>query len=244
MKMQDLTDKVAVVTGASSGIGEATARLLIAEGANVVLVGRREERITLLAQELGDKAIPIVADVTDATQVKALFTRVREMFGGLDLLFNNAGLGIHGAFADSRPQDWRLMIDTNVFGLFSCTLAAIPLLQDRPGAMIASVSSTGGRYGVEGWSVYCATKFAIVGFHEALRKELGVQRIRVTVIEPGAVWTEFGHNVPEQELHDRRQSLDALTPDDVAQALVYAFAQPPHVLVQDILVRPVKQIAP
>jgi NADP-dependent 3-hydroxy acid dehydrogenase YdfG len=244
MKMQDLTGKVAVVTGASSGIGEAAARLLVAEGVHAVLVARRRDRIEALAKELGDRAIPMTSDVTDTSQVDALFSYVRETFGGLDLLFNNAGLGVFGAFADSKLEDWRKMIDANVLGMLNCTRAAIPLMKGRPGAMIASVSSTGGRYGVEGWSVYCATKFAVVGFHETLRKELGADGIRVTVIEPGAAWTEFGHNVPKQTLQERRQSLDALTPDDVAQSLVYAFAQHPRVLVQEILVRPVKQVAP
>jgi len=173
-----------------------------------------------------------------------LFTRVHEAFGGLDLLFNNAGVGVFGAFAKSRPEDWRRMIDANLMGLLACTQAAIPLMRGRPGAMIASVSSTGGRYGVEGWSVYCATKYAVVGFHETLRKELGAEGIRVTLIEPGAVWTEFGENIAADLVRERRQSLDALMPDDVAQSLVYAFAQHPRVLVQEILVRPVKQVAP
>jgi NADP-dependent 3-hydroxy acid dehydrogenase YdfG len=242
--MQDLSGKVAVITGASSGIGEAAARLLAAEGVHVVLVARRQDRIDALARELGDRATPIAADVSDAKQVEAVFSQVREKFGGLDLLFNNAGLGVFGAFADSKPEDWHRMINANLLGLLTCTQAALPLLRGRPGAMIASVSSTGGRYGVEGWSVYCATKYAVVGFQETLRKELGADGIRVTVIEPGAVWTEFGHNVSEQALRERRQSLDALTPDDVAQSLVYAFAQHPRVLVQEILVRPVKQLAP
>jgi NADP-dependent 3-hydroxy acid dehydrogenase YdfG len=244
MKMQDLTGKVAVVTGASSGIGEAAARLLVAEGVSVVLVARRQERIAALVEELGDRASLFEADVTDAAQVDALFAHVKAQFGGLDLLFNNAGLGVFGAFMESDPADWRTMIDTNVVGMLACTQAAVPLMKGRPSAMIASISSTGGRYGVEGWSVYCATKWAVVGFHETLRKELGGDGIRVTVIEPGAVWTEFGHNVPEEALRDRRQRLDALTPGDVAQSLVYAFAQHPRVLVQEILVRPVKQVAP
>lgn len=244
MKMQDLTGKVAVVTGASSGIGEATARRLVAEGVCVILVARRYDRVVALAEELGGNAIAIAADVTDAVQVAALFSHVLERFGGLDLLFNNAGLGVFASFTDSKPDDWRLMIETNLLGVLTCTRAAIPLMHDRPGAMIASVSSTGGRYGVEGWSVYCATKYAVVGFHETLRKELGAVGIRVTLIEPGAVWTEFGHNVPEEALHERRQNLDALTSDDVAQSLIYAFAQHPRVLVQEILVRPVKQVAP
>jgi NADP-dependent 3-hydroxy acid dehydrogenase YdfG len=244
MKMEDLSGKVAVVTGASSGIGEAAARLLAAEGVHVILSARRKDRIEALEQELGGKATAIVADVADVDQVQALFDEVRARFGGLDLLFNNAGLGVFGLFTGSSPGDWRRMIDANIYGMLNCTRAAIPLMKGRPGAMISSVSSTGGRYGVEGWSVYCATKFAVVGFHDALRKELGLEGIRVSVIEPGAVWTEFGHNVPEEALRERRASLDALAADDVAQALVYAFAQHPRVLVEEILVRPVRQVAP
>lgn len=244
MKMEDLSGKVAVITGASSGIGEATARLLVAEGMHVVLAARRRERIDALAHELGDKAIAVQLDVTDSGQVQDLFAKVGDTFGGLDLLLNNAGLGYSGAFVDSAPDEWRRMIDTNILGLLECTQAAIPLMKGRPGAMIASISSTGGRYGVEGWSVYCATKYAVVGFHETLRKELGADGIRVTVIEPGAVWTEFGHNVPEEALRKRREALDALHANDVAQAITYSFAQPPRVLVQEILVRPVKQTAP
>ena len=243
MKMQDLTGKVAVITGASSGIGEATARLLVAEGVRVVLVARRRERIDALAAELGDAALALVADVADATAVAALFATVERRFGGLDLLFNNAGLGVNARFDASDPADWKRMIDVNLYGVLHCTHAAIPLMRGRAGAMISSVSSVGGRYGTESWSVYSATKFAVVGFHDALRKELGGEGIRVSVIEPGAVWTEFGQNV-SAAMRERRESLDALTSEDVAQALVYAFAQPPRVLVEEILIRPVKQVAP
>lgn len=242
--MQELAGKVALVTGASSGIGEAAARLLASEGVHVVLAARRVEAISQLASEIGNGAVAVRCDVTDHEQVAALFTEVEIRFGRLDLLFNNAGLGVFDPFVDSNPSDWRAMVETNILGLFACTQAAIPLMRSRSGAMIASVSSTGGRYGVEGWSAYCATKYAVVGFHEALRKELGADGVRVTVIEPGAVWTEFGHNVAPEDLRSRRASLDALEPIDIAQALVYAFAQPPRVLVQEILVRPVKQILP
>lgn len=244
MKMENLDGKVAVITGASSGIGEAAARLLVSEGVRVVLVARRSERIAALAHELGDNALALVADVGDPQQVGAVFGEVRHRFGGLDLLFNNAGAGYNSPFETSKPEEWKIMIDANLYGVLHCTQAAIPLLRGRPGAMISSVSSVGGRYGVATWSVYSATKFAVVGFHDALRKELGPEGIRVSVIEPGAVWTEFGHNVSEQALNERRTSLDALTAQDVAQALVYAFAQPPRVLVEEILIRPVKQIVP
>ncbi|MDY7545469.1 SDR family oxidoreductase [Glaciimonas sp. CA11.2] len=243
MKMQDLTGKVAVVTGASSGIGEATARLLVQEGVHVVLVARRRQRLEALAAELGEAASIMEADVADSVQVGALFKYVGERFGGLDLLFNNAGLGIHAKFESSQPDDWKKMIDANLYGVLNCTQAAIPHLRGREGAMICSVSSVGGRYGVENWSVYSATKYAVVGFHDALRKELGPERIRVTVIEPGAVWTEFGENV-STALNQRREQLNALTSENIAQALVYAFAQPGNVLVEEILIRPVLQVAP
>lgn len=243
MKMQDLTDKVAVVTGASSGIGEAAARLLAAEGVHVVLIARRAERIAALADALGGKAAALTADLADPARVDAVFADVRARYGGVDLLFNNAGLGVHGPFAESDPVDWKRMIDINLYGVLYCTRAAIPLMRGRPGAMIASVSSVGGRYGVEAWSVYSATKFAVIGFHDALRKELGPEGIRVSVIEPGATRTEFGQNVAKQ-MAARWDSLDAMHPEDIAQALVYAFAQPPRVLVEEILIRPVKQVGP
>jgi NADP-dependent 3-hydroxy acid dehydrogenase YdfG len=244
MQMQNLTGKVAVITGASSGIGEAASRLLVDEGVHVILAARRKERIDALAEELGQKATAIQSDVSNLEQVRNLFAQVKEQFGGLDLLFNNAGLAIFGLFADSDPEDWRTMIDVNLFGLLSCTQAAIPLMKGRTGAMISSVSSTAGRYGFVNWSIYSATKFAVVGFHDALRKELGADGIRVSVIEPGATWSELGHKAPDGLMREYRESIDAMKPNDVAQALVYSFAQPPNVLVEEILVRPVKQTTP
>lgn len=243
MKMQDLTGKVAVITGASSGIGEAAARLLVEEGAHVILVARRVERLNGLATELGDSASVMQVDVADAPAVATMFETVKARFGGIDLLFNNAGLGISAPFENSDPADWKAMIDANLYGVLNCTQAAIPLMRGRAGAMICSVSSVGGKYGAATWSVYSATKYAVVGFHDALRKELGDEGIRVTVLEPGAVWTEFGENVSDALL-ERRTQLDAMKSVDVAQALVFAFAQPANVLIQEILMRPVKQIAP
>lgn len=243
MKMQDLTGKIAVVTGASSGIGAATARLLVEEGAHVVLVARRVERLQELAVELADAVTVMQMDVADTAAVTATFAEIRSRFGGIDLLFNNAGLGISSPFESSDPAGWKAMIDANLYGVLNCTQAAIPLLRGRSGAMICSVSSVGGRYGAATWSVYSATKYAVVGFHDALRKELGDEGIRVSVLEPGAVWTEFGENVSDTLLA-RRTQLEAMQSEDVAQALVFAFAQPANVLIQEILMRPVKQIAP
>ncbi|TFD27766.1 SDR family oxidoreductase [Cryobacterium lyxosi] len=243
MKMQDLTAKIAVITGASSGIGAAAARLLVEEGAHVILVARRVERLQELAAELGDSATVMQVDVADAAAVTSMFATIKSRFGGVDLLFNNAGLGINSPFESSDPDDWKSMIDVNLYGVLNCTQAAIPLMRGRAGAMICSVSSVGGRYGAATWSVYSATKYAVVGFHDALRKELGEEGIRVSVLEPGAVWTEFGENVSDALL-TRRTQLEAMQSEDVAQALVFAFAQPANVLIQEILMRPVKQIAP
>ncbi|WP_199184851.1 SDR family oxidoreductase [Cryobacterium sp. M15] len=241
--MQDLTAKIAVITGASSGIGAAAARLLVEEGAHVILVARRVERLQELAAELGDSATVMQVDVADAAAVTSMFATIKTRFGGVDLLFNNAGLGINSPFESSDPDDWKSMIDVNLYGVLNCTQAAIPLMRGRAGAMICSVSSVGGRYGAATWSVYSATKYAVVGFHDALRKELGEEGIRVSVLEPGAVWTEFGENVSDALL-TRRTQLEAMQSEDVAQALVFAFAQPANVLIQEILMRPVKQIAP
>lgn len=243
MKMQDLTAKIAVITGASSGIGEAAARLLVEEGAHVILVARRVERLQELAAELGDSATVMQLDVADAAAVTTMFATLESRFGGVDLLFNNAGLGISSPFESSDPAGWKSMIDANLYGVLNCTQAAIPLMRGRAGAMICSVSSVGGRFGAATWSVYSATKYAVVGFHDALRKELGDEGIRVSVLEPGAVWTEFGENVSDALL-TRRTELEAMKSEDVAQALVFAFAQPANVLIQEILMRPVKQIAP
>ena len=242
MEMQNLNGKIAVITGASSGIGAATARLLAAEGVAVVLVARRKARLDALAAELGPRAIAVEADIADEQQVASLFALVRERFGGLDLLFNNAGVGINGTFAESRAQDWRTQIDANFYGVLNCTHAAIPLMQNRPGAMISTVSSVGGRNGAGGWAVYCATKFAVIGFHDSLRKELGEQGIRVSLIEPGATWTEWGGTTENDPAHRHRAQVDALQAADIAQALVYSFAQPPGVLVGEIVLRPIRQM--
>lgn len=244
MKLQDLTGKVALVTGASSGIGAAAARLLASEGVHVVLAARNREALDSLAGELGPTASAVVTDVGDAQQVGRLFMYIKQRWGGLDLLFNNAGVGYYGTFADSDPAQWRLTIDANLYGVLYCTQAAIPLLRGRPGAMISSVASVGGRHGIEGWSVYNATKFAVVGFHDALRKELGPEGIRVSLLEPGAVFTHWGYNIPAEEMRERRAGLEALQAADIAQALVFAFAQPHNVNVQELLVMPTRQIYP
>ncbi|MBW3731331.1 SDR family oxidoreductase [Aeromonas dhakensis] len=242
MELEDLRGKVAVITGASSGIGEAVARQLAAEGMTVVLAARRKARIDQLAAQLGKAAIALEVDVGNHEQVTSLFDFVAEHFGGLDLLVNNAGMGIAGRFEASTPDDWHTQIDANLYGVLNCTHRAIPLMKGRPGAMIATVSSVGGKTSAPNWALYCATKFAVSGFCDGLRQELASDGVRVSVIHPGAVHTEWGHNVPAQVMQERRNELQALLPADVARALVYSFAQPPSVLLNDIEIRPSLQL--
>lgn len=244
MEMNSLEDKVAVVTGASSGIGHAAARLLAAEGAYVVLVARSGDKLEGLAGEIGDRAIVQAADVSDRAAVARVFETVASRFGGLDLLFNNAGVGYNNPFEKSTQEEWKATIDANLYGVLHCTQLAIPLLRGRKGAMVSAVASVGGRYGLAGWAVYNATKFAVVGFHDALRKELGPEGIRVSLIEPGAVHTNWGYNVPKDKMKERRDKLEALESEDVARALVYAFAQPANMNVQEMLLMPTRQTAP
>lgn len=244
MKIRSLKDQVAVITGASSGIGAAAARALAAEGMVVVLAARSVDKLQALAAELGDRALVVATDVGDEAQVQRLFDAVKTRFGGLDLLFNNAGVGYNGLFEQGKTAEWKATIDANLWGVLYCTRAAIPLLRGRPGAMINTVSSVGGRRGIEGWAVYNATKFAVVGLHDALRKELGPEGIRVSLIEPGAVYTDWGYNVPAEQMKARRDSIEALHAEDIAQALLYAFAQPAHVNAQELLILPTRQVSP
>ncbi len=244
MQLESLEGKVAVVTGASSGIGEAAARELVAEGMNVILVARSAEKIETLADELGDLATAVPMDVGDEQAVEELFERVRREHGGLDLLFNNAGVGYNQNFEEGKTEEWKATIDANLYGVLFATRAAIPLLRGRPGAMVNTVSSVGGRYGVPGFAVYNATKFAVVGLHDALRKELGEEGIRFSLIEPGATYTNWGFNVPKDTMKENRDNVEALTSEDIARALAYSFAQPSNVNLQEALVMPTKQVSP
>lgn len=150
MQLQDLKGKTAVVTGASSGIGLAATRALHAEGVQVAMAARSSAKLEEVAEKLGAGCIAVPTDVGDERQVEHLFARVKERWGGLDLLFNNAGVGYAGKLETGNTEQWRATIDANLYGVLFCTRAAIPLLRGRPGAMISTVSSVGGRHGIEG----------------------------------------------------------------------------------------------
>ena len=212
MRLQDLKGKTAIVTGASSGIGQAAARLLVEEGVRVILTARRKERLDALASELGENAIVVPADLGDPAQIESLFAAARKHFdGSLDLLFNNAGLGYNGVFETSKPEEWEKTIDANLYGVLRCTQAAIPMLRGRAGAMISTVSSVGGLYGMAGWSVYNATKWAVLGFCDAIRKELGPEGIRVSPSSNPALCGPSGASTwMPSAMRERREKVDAL----------------------------------
>lgn len=241
--MRDIRGSVALVTGASSGIGEAAARALAGAGVHVLMTARSADKLGKLESEL-EGSVAVACDVGDPEQVTRLFETIRERFDGLDLLFNNAGVGYFSKFEDSQRDEWYEQVDANLYGVLYCTQEAIPLMRGREGAMISTVSSIAGRAGMEGWSVYAATKHAVVGFHDALRRELGPDGIRVSLIEPGAVHTNWGFNVPKEKMEQRREEMEALHAEDIAEVLVSAFRQPGNVNWQELLVMPTKQTYP
>jgi NADP-dependent 3-hydroxy acid dehydrogenase YdfG len=237
------------ITGASSGIGEATALALAREGAGVALGARRSDRIEELARRIegdGGRAAAIAVDVTDEEQAHAFVREAHSQLGGLDALVNNAGVMLLGPIEGTDTDQWRQMVDVNVLGLLYCTQAALPLMRDGGGGNVVNISSVAGRVGNPGSAVYNATKWAVVGFSEALRKEAAPSNVRVTCVEPGYVRTELqGHNEgPVLEAIERMQEEigDVLEADDLADAILYVLAAAPRVSVNELLIRPAGQI--
>lgn len=226
---------VAIVTGASSGIGEATARALSEVGFSVALAARREDRLQKLSSELGEHTIVIPTDISDAAACEALVARTIERFGRLDILVNNAAVGYHKTISEGEPEEWRMMFESNVLGtLYTTRVAARQMLEQGSGHVVF-VSSVGGRrVSNPRAAVYSATKHAITAICEGLRMDVSPRGVRVTAVEPGGVQTEFIQNYRELEY-------EPLQPRDVAAAILYAITQPAHVNVNEILVRPVGQ---
>jgi NADP-dependent 3-hydroxy acid dehydrogenase YdfG len=238
-----LAGKTAVVTGASSGIGEATARRLAREGCNVVLAARREDRLNALAAELGEGALAAPTDVTDPAACAALVARTVERFGSLGILVNNAGLGLYGSVAEGDPEDWRKMFDVNVLGVLYITRAAVRQMLRQGAVDVVFVSSLAGRRvpRADG-TVYAATKHAVNAVAEGLRMDVHEKGIRVINVEPGLVRTEFPESsYPSAEEYYAEKEYSPLEAEDVAAAVVYALDQPSRVSVNGILVRPTEQ---
>jgi NADP-dependent 3-hydroxy acid dehydrogenase YdfG len=238
-----LAGKTAIVTGASSGIGEATARLLASEGCNVVLAARREDRLNALAAELGEGALATPTDVTDPAACAALVARAVERFGSLEILINNAGLGLYGSVVEGDPEEWRKMFGVNVLGVLYTTRAAVRHMLARGSGDVVFVSSLAGRRvpAADG-TVYAATKHAITAVAEGLRMDVHDRGIRVINVEPGLVRTEFPENsYPDAEEYYAQKGFVPLEAEDVAAAVVYAVSQPARVSVNEVAVRPTEQ---
>jgi NADP-dependent 3-hydroxy acid dehydrogenase YdfG len=248
--MGRLDGTVALVTGASSGIGGATARALAAEGAAVAVAARRKDRLDELAASLDATVLAIEADITDREQAEAAVERTVAELGRLDTLVNNAGLMLLGPVVDAPIDEWERMIDLNVRALITTTHAALPHLlraaEDSPRGVadVVNISSTAGRVAREGTAAYNLTKFGIGAFSEALRQEVTQRHVRVSLVEPGATSTELGsHNRPEilEGLTARFATTERLHAEDIADAVSYIVTRDRRVAVNEILVRPTEQ---
>jgi NADP-dependent 3-hydroxy acid dehydrogenase YdfG len=247
-----LDGAVALVTGASSGIGEATARLLAQEGAAVAMAARRSDRLEALGGEIADgggTALPIEADVTEREQAEAAVARTVEELGRLDVLVNNAGVMLLGPILEAPVEEWERMVEVNLLGLMYATKAAMPhLLEAAEGergvADVVNISSVAGRIARRGSGVYNATKHGVGAFSESLRQEVTRRHVRVSLVEPGAVATELqGHNRPgvKEQIEKRFEDMEILQAADIANAIGYVVTRPRHVAVNEILVRPTEQ---
>jgi NADP-dependent 3-hydroxy acid dehydrogenase YdfG len=241
-----LEGRVAAVTGASSGIGEATARALSAAGAGVALGARRTDRLEAIAEGLDGPALVREVDVSDEEQARSFIQAAHDELGGLHILVNNAGVMLLGPVADADTEEWRRMIAVNLLGLLYCTHAALPLIAGSGGGDVVNLSSVAGRRADAGAAVYNMTKFGVHAFSEALRQEALHQGIRVTTVAPGFVETELqGHNrnplVRQATERAREQIGEVLKAEDIAEAIVHAVTRPPHVCVNEVLVRPTGQ---
>ncbi|XKH57803.1 SDR family oxidoreductase [Citricoccus nitrophenolicus] len=242
--MSSQSPRVAVITGASSGIGEATARALHATGYRVALLARRTDRIQAIANELGTGALAIPADVTDRDSLTAAAQQLHDEIGNTDVLINNAGVMLLGPFSPDQRDDYRQMIDINLLGAITTTEVFLDQLTASPGGDIVNISSVAGRTARAGNGVYAATKWGINGWSESLRQEL-LPDVRVTVIEPGVVATELPNHITHShtktaitDLYDKA----TVTPEDIAEVIAFTLSRPRHMAINEILLRPADQI--
>jgi NADP-dependent 3-hydroxy acid dehydrogenase YdfG len=242
----NIEGKIVVITGASSGLGEATARLLSAQGASVVLGARRADRIQSLADELtgrGGKALAITTDVTHYDQVQKLVDAAVQTYGRIDVVINNAGLMPHSPLERLKIDDWNRMIDVNIKGVLYGIAAALPYMKQQKAGHIINVSSVAGHKVRAGGAVYAATKHAVRALSEGLRQEVKPYNIRTTVISPGALATELPNSVTERDIAEnvRKVYEVAIPAESFARAVAFAMSQPEDVDVNEMLFRPTLQ---
>ena len=248
-----LDGTVALVTGASSGIGEATARALAAQGAKVAVAARRLERLQRLASEIGGEgqtALTIESDISDPEQAIGAVERTVSELGRLDLVVNNAGVMLLGPIEDAPTEEWERMTDLNLKGLINTTHAALPHLlaaaadSGRGCADVVNISSVAGRVARAGSGVYNLTKFGVGAFSESFRQEFASRKLRMTIVEPGAVDTELSDHIRDgvrEQVRQRFAEIQMLEASDIADAIAYAVTRPWHVSLNEILIRPTEQ---
>jgi NADP-dependent 3-hydroxy acid dehydrogenase YdfG len=242
MNNSNTTDRVAVITGASSGIGAATVRALSAAGYAVALLARRADRIDALALELGDRAVAIKTDVTDRASLEAAAARVEAELGSADVLINNAGVMLLGPFSSDQRDDYRQMIEINLLGAISTTEVFLGQLKDGQGDII-NISSVAGRTARPDNGVYAATKWGINGWSESLRLQLQPD-IRVALIEPGMVATDLPDHITHaatKQLMEARYSTATVTAEDIGEVIAFTLSRPRRLAINEILLRPAGQ---
>jgi NADP-dependent 3-hydroxy acid dehydrogenase YdfG len=248
MQNAGLAGRVALVTGASSGIGEGAALALGAAGATVVVAARRVDRLAELVARIeaaGGTAFPLALDVTDAGQITSGIAAIEARYGRLDCVVNSAGVMLSAKIADANPADWRTMIDINLLGSMNVTQAALPLMKAGGSGHVFMISSIGARLANVGSPGYSASKAGLGAFTESLRKETALAGIRVTLILPGLVETELFEHLTDEATRARfgnmLKSLTPLSPADLGNAIVYTFGQPQHVSINELVIRPTAQ---
>ena len=240
----DHARRTAVITGASSGIGAATARALHADGYRVALLARRLERIDALAAELGEGALAIAADVTDRDSLVAAAARAEHELGGADVLVNNAGTMLLGPFSSERREDYRAMVEANLLGTITATEVFLDQIKSRSAGDLVNISPVAGRTARATNGVYAATKWGINGWSESLRQEL-LPGVRVTLIEPGVVDTELPSHITDEATRESVQKgydRAAVKPEEVAEVIAFALSRPRHLAINEVLLRPADQL--
>ncbi|ANS52260.1 oxidoreductase [Bacillus thuringiensis] len=245
--MSNIQDKVVIITGASSGIGEATAKELATKGAKLVLAARREERLKKLQQDIqntGGQAIYKVTDVTSNEQMEELADVALKTFGKIDVLVNNAGVMPHSFLYKKKIDDWNKMIDVNIKGVLYGIAAVLPIMRERKSGHVINLSSIAGHFVGPGSTVYAGTKFAVRAISEGLRKEEAGNNIRSTIISPGAVQSELINLITDVDLKPRFDKIYeevAIDAESIARAIAFAIEQPSEVAINEMIIRPTSQ---
>lgn len=244
--MNSMKDKVIVILGASSGIGEATVKLLASKGAKLVIASRREEKLKALADTLMESNIAYKsADVTNFDEVKAVIDMAMELHGRVDVLYNNAGIMPTAPLIEGRRNEWRQMLDINVMGVLNGISAVLPVMVKQQSGHIIATDSVLGHHVYENSTVYCGTKFAVRAIMEGLRQEHRLDNIKSTIVSPGNVATDLYQSIQSESARqaelDFRKTIDSLTAEDIATAVAYAIETPDRMSVSEIIIRPTKQ---